>query len=176
MNYLSPLYRAVPIGITVEGASIVTRSLMVFGQGAIRAHAHLLDEILALEEEDTEEALTAFDTHFWRHVGHSLRTMGRSLARSLIEVVTHDKTSAETRNRLVSFCTAIDRLPVAVADRPGFLVNRALMPCLLEALLLMDEGVPKERIDAAALKFGMPMGPVTLERVAAFLIQDSHER
>lgn len=83
MNYLSPLYRAVPIGITVEGANIVTRSLMVFGQGSIRAHPHLLDEILALEEEDTEEALTAFDTHFWRHVGHSLRTTGRSFARSL---------------------------------------------------------------------------------------------
>lgn len=80
----------------------------------------------------------------------------------LIEVVTHDKTSAETRNRLVSFCTAIDRLPVAVADRPGFLVNRALMPYLLEALLLIDEGVSKERVDTAALKFGMPMGPVTL--------------
>ena len=83
MNYLSPLYRAVPIGITVEGANIVTRSLMVFGQGAIRAHPHLLDEILALEEGQEEEALAAFDTHFWRHVGHSLRTTGRSLGRSL---------------------------------------------------------------------------------------------
>ncbi|MGY6535008.1 MAG: acyl-CoA dehydrogenase [Pararhodobacter sp.] len=83
MNHLSPLYRAVPIGITVEGANIVTRSLMVFGQGAIRAHPHLLDEILALEEGQEDAALTAFDTHFWRHVGHSLRTAGRSLGRAL---------------------------------------------------------------------------------------------
>lgn len=83
MNYLSPLYRAVPIGITVEGANIVTRSLMVFGQGAIRAHPHLLDEILALEEAQEEDGITAFDKHFWRHVGHSLRTVGRSFARSL---------------------------------------------------------------------------------------------
>ncbi|MCC5988932.1 MAG: acyl-CoA dehydrogenase [Pararhodobacter sp.] len=83
MNYLSPLYRAVPIGITVEGANIVTRSLMVFGQGAIRAHPHLLDEILALEEENEDAALTAFDKHFWRHVAHSLRTLGRSLGRAL---------------------------------------------------------------------------------------------
>ena len=83
-NYLSPLYRAVPIGITVEGANIVTRSLMVFGQGAIRAHPHLLDEILALEEGQEDAALTAFDTHFWRHVGHSLRTAGRSLGRALL--------------------------------------------------------------------------------------------
>ncbi|WP_209425245.1 acyl-CoA dehydrogenase [Pararhodobacter sp. SW119] len=83
MNYLSPNYRAVPIGITVEGANIVTRSLMVFGQGAIRAHPHLLDEILALEEGQEDAALSAFDTHFWRHVGHSLRTIGRSLGRAI---------------------------------------------------------------------------------------------
>jgi len=83
MNYLSPLYRAVPVGITVEGANIVTRSLMVFGQGAIRAHPHLLDEILALEEAQEDTALTEFDKHFWRHVGHSLRTVGRSFGRAL---------------------------------------------------------------------------------------------
>ncbi len=80
----------------------------------------------------------------------------------LVEVVSHKGTSADTRDRLMGFCTAIDRLPVAVADAPGFLVNRALMPYLLEALLLMDEGISKTRIDRAALDFGMPMGPVTL--------------
>jgi len=80
----------------------------------------------------------------------------------LVEVVSHDKTSKETRERLTAFCNAINRLPVTVADAPGFLVNRALMPYLLEALLLIDEGVSKERIDSAALRFGMPMGPVTL--------------
>jgi len=80
----------------------------------------------------------------------------------LVEVVSHAETGAQTRDRLAAFCAAIDRLPVAVADAPGFLVNRALMPYLLEALALLDEGVPKERVDQAALRFGMPMGPVTL--------------
>ncbi|PZX45838.1 3-hydroxyacyl-CoA dehydrogenase/enoyl-CoA hydratase/3-hydroxybutyryl-CoA epimerase [Roseinatronobacter thiooxidans] len=80
----------------------------------------------------------------------------------LVEVVSHDATSPDTRARLMAFCTSINRLPVAVTDAPGFLVNRALMPYLLEALLLIDEGTPKERIDRAALDFGMPMGPVTL--------------
>jgi 3-hydroxyacyl-CoA dehydrogenase / enoyl-CoA hydratase / 3-hydroxybutyryl-CoA epimerase len=80
----------------------------------------------------------------------------------LVEVVSQEKTDKETRERLLAFCKAIDRLPVAVADTPGFLVNRALMPYLLEALLLLDEGVAKEKIDKAALEFGMPMGPVTL--------------
>ena len=83
MNYLSANYRAVPIGITVEGANIVTRSLMVFGQGAIRAHPHLLDEILALENGQQDAGLADFDTHFWRHVGHSIRTVGRSFGRAL---------------------------------------------------------------------------------------------
>lgn len=83
LNYLSPIYRAVPVGITVEGANIVTRSLMVFGQGAIRAHPHLLDEILALEEGQEDKALDAFDRHFWRHVGHSMRTTGRAFGRAL---------------------------------------------------------------------------------------------
>ncbi len=82
-NYLSSMYRAVPIGITVEGANIVTRSLMVFGQGAIRAHPHLLDEITALEEPQEGAALAAFDTHFWRHVRFSLRTLGRSFGRAV---------------------------------------------------------------------------------------------
>lgn len=81
-NYLSPLYRAVPIGITVEGANIVTRSLIVFGQGAIRAHPYLLDEMRALEEPDDEASLDAFHRHFWAHVGHTLRTAARAVGRA----------------------------------------------------------------------------------------------
>ncbi len=81
-NYLMPLYRAVPIGITVEGANIVTRSLIIFGQGAIRAHPHILDEMQALEIKDTDESLTAFDRAFWAHVGHTMRTTWRSLVRA----------------------------------------------------------------------------------------------
>ncbi|WP_323766156.1 acyl-CoA dehydrogenase [Marinovum sp.] len=81
-NYLLPLYRAVPIGITVEGANIVTRSLIIFGQGAIRAHPHMLDEMQALQIEDEDKSLDAFDKAFWAHVGHTLRTAGRSIARA----------------------------------------------------------------------------------------------
>jgi acyl-CoA dehydrogenase len=81
-NYLGNLYRAVPVGITVEGANILTRSLIVFGQGAIRCHPYLLKEMLALEEPDRAKALAAFDLAFWQHVGHSLRTLFRALGRS----------------------------------------------------------------------------------------------
>ena len=81
-NYLGNLYRAVPVGITVEGANILTRNLIIFGQGAIRAHPYLLKEMNALEEEDRELALTRFDKAFWAHVGHGLKTAGRAWIRN----------------------------------------------------------------------------------------------
>jgi acyl-CoA dehydrogenase len=82
-NYLLPLYRAVPIGITVEGANIVTRSLIIFGQGSIRAHPHMLDNIMALQEEDQEKSLEKFDKSFWAHVGHTSMTVFRAWGRAL---------------------------------------------------------------------------------------------
>ena len=72
LNYLGSLYRGVPIAITVEGANIVTRALIQFGQGAIRCHPYLLKEMQALEDTDRERGLDAFDQVFWGHVGHSL--------------------------------------------------------------------------------------------------------
>lgn len=81
-NYLGNLHRAVPVGITVEGANILTRNLIVFGQGAIRAHPYLLDEMNALADSDRERGLTAFDKAFWKHVGHSFRTLFRAFGRS----------------------------------------------------------------------------------------------
>src|SRR5205823_1429266 len=79
-NYLGSLYRSVPIGITVEGANIVTRGLMQFGQGAIRSHPYLLKEITALEEPDRARALDDFDRAFWAHVRHGLINALRALA------------------------------------------------------------------------------------------------
>ncbi len=80
----------------------------------------------------------------------------------LVEVVAHEATDAKVVQRLASFCRAIGKLPVKVTDYPGFLVNRALTPYLMEAMVLMSEGIDKEVIDAAAIRFGMPMGPVAL--------------
>jgi acyl-CoA dehydrogenase len=82
LNYLGSFYRAVPIGITVEGANIVTRSLIQFGQGAIRSHPFLLSEINALEEVDPARALDEFDRAFWGHVGHSLANATRAVTRA----------------------------------------------------------------------------------------------
>lgn len=81
-NYMGAQYRAVPVGITVEGANILTRSLMVFGQGAIRAHPYMLREILALGETDEDKGLADFDEAFWAHVAHALRNGLRATARA----------------------------------------------------------------------------------------------
>jgi acyl-CoA dehydrogenase len=78
-NYLGALYRAVPIGITVEGANILTRNLIVFGQGAIRSHPYLLAEMNAIADPD---GLDKFDETFWKHIGHSLKTMLRAWGRA----------------------------------------------------------------------------------------------
>ncbi|QFT57710.1 Fatty acid oxidation complex subunit alpha [Sulfitobacter sp. THAF37] len=80
----------------------------------------------------------------------------------LVEVVRGSETDDDTATRLAAFCGAIGKLPALVGDYPGFVVNRALTPYLMEAMVLMDEGLSKEVIDTAALRFGMPMGPVTL--------------
>ncbi len=81
-NYLGNLYRSVPVGITVEGANILTRNLIVFGQGAIRAHPYLLEEMNALGDQDHARGLDAFDKAFWKHVGHSVVTLFRAWGRN----------------------------------------------------------------------------------------------
>lgn len=81
-NYLGNVYRAVPVGITVEGANILTRNLIVFGQGAIRAHPYLLQEMNALADTDHARGLSDFDTAFWKHISHSVTTFFRAFGRS----------------------------------------------------------------------------------------------
>ncbi len=81
-NYIGRIYRSVPVGITVEGANILTRSLIVFGQGAIRAHPYVLDEIESLAEPDPAKGLAAFDAVLWKHVAHFTRNLGRTIARN----------------------------------------------------------------------------------------------
>jgi len=80
----------------------------------------------------------------------------------LIEIVTSDQTDKLVAERTAAFATQIDRLPLPVKSGPGFLVNRILMPYMLEAVRIHEEGVPAPVIDKIALQFGMPMGPLTL--------------
>ena len=66
-NYMARTYQQIPIGITVEGANILTRSLIIFGQGAVRAHPYVLKEIKAAHNPDKKQALLDFDAALWGH-------------------------------------------------------------------------------------------------------------
>ncbi|MDO5679718.1 MAG: acyl-CoA dehydrogenase [Pelistega sp.] len=83
-NFLGRGYQQMPVGITVEGANILTRSLIIFGQGAIRCHPYVLKEMQATQEPDAEKALHDFDAALWGHIGHVFKNTGRSLLSSLI--------------------------------------------------------------------------------------------
>jgi acyl-CoA dehydrogenase len=78
-NLLARVYQAIPISITVEGANILTRSMIIFGQGAIRCHPYVLREMQAVAQEDAK----AFDGAFWGHVGFTLSNAVRSLVLGL---------------------------------------------------------------------------------------------
>ncbi|WP_137391988.1 acyl-CoA dehydrogenase [Rhodoligotrophos defluvii] len=82
-NYLGNLYRAVPIGITVEGANILTRSLIIFGQGSIRCHPFLLREMAAAHNPNQDQGLSDFDKALFAHLGHVTKNKMRALVRGL---------------------------------------------------------------------------------------------
>ncbi len=78
-NFLARIYQAVPISITVEGANILSRSLIIFGQGAIRCHPYVLTEIQAARDEDQKRGLRNFDNALFGHIGFSISNIVRSL-------------------------------------------------------------------------------------------------
>ena len=82
-NYAARGWQGVPIGITVEGANIMTRSLMIFGQGAIRCHPYVLKEMRVLEIEDDKEQLRAFDKALFGHIGFGISNAVRAFVMGL---------------------------------------------------------------------------------------------
>ncbi len=82
-NFLGAAYMQMPVSITVEGANILTRSLIIFGQGAIRCHPWVLKEIAATHEPDAAKASVAFDEAMWGHVGFALSNAARTLVTGL---------------------------------------------------------------------------------------------
>jgi acyl-CoA dehydrogenase len=82
-NFMALAYQSIPVAITVEGANILTRSLMIFGQGAMRCHPYLYDELQAIQDEDQERGLNTFEGLFFKHAGHTLGNMSRGLVHGL---------------------------------------------------------------------------------------------
>ena len=83
----------------------------------------------------------------------------------LVEIVRGEASSEESIQKAIAFTRKIDKLPLPCKSSPGFLVNRVLVPYLYEAMFALQDGIPIEVIDEAALRYGMPMGPVELADV-----------
>src|SRR5574341_270209 len=82
-NFMARVYQAIPISITVEGANIMTRNLIIFGQGAIRCNPYVLKEMHAARNPDHEQALREFDRAFFGHLGHIAKNVWRALLHGL---------------------------------------------------------------------------------------------
>ncbi|HEX8964203.1 MAG TPA: acyl-CoA dehydrogenase domain-containing protein, partial [Rhodocyclaceae bacterium] len=82
-NFIARAYQQIPVSITVEGANILTRSLIVFGQGAVRCHPYVLKEFLAVQEPDQAKALKDFDGALIRHIGFTVSNAVRTLVMGL---------------------------------------------------------------------------------------------
>ena len=108
-NYLAHTYQAVPISITVEGANILTRSLIIFGQGAIRAHPWLLKEMNAVSDP-RPGARKAFDKALFSHVGHFISRLVRSLVLGLTGSLA---TSAPVRGPTARYFRQMTRMAAA---------------------------------------------------------------
>jgi acyl-CoA dehydrogenase len=93
-NYVGRGYMATPIAITVEGANILTRSLIIFGQGAMRCHPFVLRELQAAQSENEERGLTEFDDALFSHIGYAIS----NTARAFFLAMTHAKFSSVPLN------------------------------------------------------------------------------
>ncbi len=177
-NYMGGLYRAVPVGITVEGANILTRNLIVFGQGAIRAHPYLLSEMTALADPDKQKGLDAFDRAFWGHVGHSianaLRAWGRSWTGGLFAPAPDAGAATPFYRQLSRFSSAFALCAdMALLTLGGALKRKEMLSArfgdilselyLLSAALKRWEDEGRQEADFAALEWCMAQGLRTIE-------------
>lgn len=139
-NYLSPLYRAVPIAITVEGANILTRCLIIFGQGAIRAHPFMMQEVLAVGDEDEDRGAQAFHDVFWKHIAHSakngLRAWGRAWTGGLLARSPSRGPIARQYRRLSRYASAFALVAdAALGTLGGALKRREMLSARLGDIL-----------------------------------------
>jgi len=110
-NYLGRGWQGSPIWITVEGANILTRSMMIFGQGAIRCHPYVLKEMQAARMEDREEGLAEFDRQLFGHIGYSISNAVRSMVLGLsfarFAAVPTDRKTARYYRKLTRYSAAL---------------------------------------------------------------------
>jgi acyl-CoA dehydrogenase len=135
-NYLARPYMAAPIAITVEGANILTRSLIIYGQGAVRCHPFVLRELQAAADEDQDRGLIEFDNALFGHIGYAIS----NLARSFVLALTHARFSRVPLNTPTRrFYQNINRYSAAFALASDF------------AMLTLGGGLKKREMLSARL-------------------------
>ncbi|QWF37490.1 acyl-CoA dehydrogenase [Bordetella hinzii] len=178
-NYLGALYRALPIAITVEGANILTRCLIVFGQGAIRAHPYLMREVMALGETDQARGQEQFEQAFWQHMRHSgmtvLRAWGRAWTGGLFAPAPPAGAVSRHYRRLSRYSAGFALLAdAAMALLGGALKRREMLSArlgdilselyLLSALLKRWEDEGRCHADLPLVAWGMEEGSLRIEQ------------
>lgn len=155
-----------PNGLGIKNADVIIE--------AITENLEAKQDLFAiLEKQSKPEAILATNTSTipLEEISRALKDPQRLIGihffnpvakMPLVEVVKGENTDPSIVLKTITFVRAIDRLPLPVKSVPGFLVNRILMPYMLEAMALLEEGIPAPVIDKAAVDFGMPMGPVEL--------------
>lgn len=153
-------------GIGVKQADIVIEA--IFEDANVKRELYQ-----SIEPVMKKEAILATNTSsiMLEDLSSSLKNPGRLVGlhffnpvalMPLVEIIHGENTDQTTLQQASAFARSIGKLPLPVKSSPGFLVNRILMPYLLEAVIMVDEGIAPETIDKAATDFGMPMGPIEL--------------
>ncbi len=168
-NVMANAYMALPIAITVEGANILTRTLIVFGQGALRSHPYVMREIEAVGNEDSETGLDQFDIAFFAHIqntaANAIRSLFHGITGSIFAVVPQKK-ERRMYKRLTRLCAAFAFTADIVMITLGGALKRkekisgrladALSHLYLASALLKrfnDDGSPKD--DLPLLRYGV---------------------
>jgi 3-hydroxyacyl-CoA dehydrogenase / enoyl-CoA hydratase / 3-hydroxybutyryl-CoA epimerase len=134
----------------------VKRDLFSKLEGQIKSHALLATNTSSIPLEQIQAILKKPERLVGLHFFNPVAKM------PLVEVIRSLITSDESFARALNFVQRIGKLPLPVKSAPGFLVNRLLVPYLMQAIVLVQEGMPAHAIDQALVEFGMPVGPLTL--------------
>jgi acyl-CoA dehydrogenase len=125
-NYLARAYQQTPIAITVEGANILTRSMIIFGQGAIRGHPYVLREITATQEADAGRAVRDFDAAFFGHVAFFASNKARTLWLGLTRALTVATPGGAATRRYYQQLTRLSSAFALMADVAMFVLGGSL--------------------------------------------------
>jgi len=150
------IYRADIVIEAIFEDKDVKRSLYESIEPKMKADAILATNTSSIKLEDLSSCLKNPGRLVGLHFFNPVALM------PLVEIIRGNESDEKVVQQALAFGKNIGKLPLAVKSSPGFLVNRILMPYILEAVTMVDEGIPPEVIDKAATDYGMPMGPIEL--------------